>query len=216
MKVCFSIDALSPSGAKAWRLLANQQWRPSVYAEALQAGDARITDKERAESWINIKLKKDKEHQLSPQKKAGRFDFLMRGIYAHAVLHRLSAAALPDKDQMLNCYEQLEPGTAWLVFLNIAGQFRALNTNDVSIMNNLDIAVRGEIASSEDYIGPKASANKQMMDENYRQFMAGWLDHLRSSNMNVFIPDLEKLKAHDETVDAIRNWQHEEQTSSTQ
>jgi len=210
MKVCFSIDALSPSGAKAWRLLEDQSWRECIYAEALQHDDARISDKKTAESWLNIKLKKDNDLVLIPQKKAGRFDFLMRGIYAHAVLHRLSSPALPDKVQMLTCYAQLEAGTPWLVYLNIAGHFKALDTSQISILNNLDIAVRGEIASSGDYIGAKAAANEQMMDENYRQFLAGWLDHLKSSNMNVFIPDLEKLKDDDNTIAAIQNWQHEQ------
>ena len=45
MKLCFSIDALSASGAKAWRLLENHSWRECTYAEPLQDGDARITDK---------------------------------------------------------------------------------------------------------------------------------------------------------------------------
>jgi len=209
MKLCFSIDALSPSGAKAWRLLDNQHWRECIYAEPLQQHDARILDKKDAEAWVNLKLQKHKQLVLSPQKKAGRFDFLMRGIYAHAVLHRLSPTPLPNQTQMLNCYAQLPAGTAWLVYLNTAGQFKALDTNQTSIINNLDIAVRGEIASSEDYIGAKAAANTQMMHDNYRQFLAGWLDHLKSSNMNVFIPDLEKLKEDDDTIEAIRNWQHE-------
>ncbi|MBN4073591.1 hypothetical protein JYT23_02010 [Mariprofundus ferrooxydans] len=210
MKVCFSIDALSPSGAKAWRLLEDQSWRECVYAEALQSEDARILDKKTAEAWLNLKLKKDKRLILTPEKKAGRFDFLMRGIYAHAVLHRLSSPALPDKTQMLACYAQLEVGTAWLVYLNIAGQFKAIDTNQTSIIGNLDIAVRGEIASSGDYIGAKAAADEQMMQNNYRQFLAGWLDHLKSSNMNIFIPDLEKLNNDDDTIAAIQAWQHEQ------
>ncbi len=210
MKVCFSIDALSPSGAKAWRLLENQSWRECVYAEALQQKDARIGDKKTAEKWLNLKLKKDKQLILSPQKKAGRFDFLMRGIYAHAVLHRLSTPALPDKTQMLACYAELEVGTPWLVYLNIAGQFKALDTSQTSILANLDIAVRGEIASSGDYIGAKAAANEQMMHENFRQFLAGWLEHLKSSNMNIFIPDLEKLNEDKDTIAAIQHWQHEQ------
>jgi len=209
VKVCFSIDALSPSGAKAWRLLEKNSWRPCVYAEALQDGDARIVDKQSAEAWLNIKLKKHQELGLSPQQKAGRFDFLMRGIYAHAVLHRLSAAPVPDKTQMLACVATLQSGTSWLVYLNVAGQFKVLDTSQTSIVANLDIAVRGEIASSADYIGAKAAANDQLMDNNYRQFLAGWLEHLKSSNMNVFIPDLEKLKEHEDTIEAINHWQHE-------
>jgi len=210
MNVCFSIDALSPSGAQAWRLQADQSWRRCIYAEALQKNDARIRDKKAIEPWLNLKLKKDKQLILSPQKKAGRFDFLMRGIYAHAVLHRLSSPPLPDKTQMLDCYAQLTVGTPWLVYLNIAGQFKALDTNQVSIINNLDIAVRGEIASSGDYIGEQAAANAQMMQDNYRQFLAGWLDHLQSSNMHIFIPDLEKLKDDEDTIAAIQHWQHEQ------
>jgi len=209
MNICFSIDALSPSGAKAWRLLENQHWRECIYGEPLQTGDARITNKADAEAWLNLRLKQDKETVLRAQKKAGRFDFLMRGIFAHAVLHRISSAPLPDKDQMIDCFRQLEPGTAWLVYLNVAGQFKAINTTTTSIISNLDIAVRGEIASSEDYIGPKAAANTLMMDQHYHQFLAGWLEHLSSSNMHIFVPDIEKLKALDDYINAIKDWQPE-------
>jgi len=209
MKSCFSIDALSPSGAKAWRLLENGNWRECIYAEPLQDGDARIGDRKAAEYWLGRRLKKDKDTGLTPQEKAGKFDFLMRGIFAHAVLHRTSSSPVPDKKQMQDCYAQLEPGTPWLVYLDVAGHFRALDTGKVSIISNLDIAVRGEIASSEDYIGPKAAANETMMQNLYRQFLAGWLDHLKSSNMNVFVPDLEKLKEESTYIEEIRNWQHE-------
>ncbi|MDQ7000876.1 MAG: hypothetical protein Q9M12_08355 [Mariprofundus sp.] len=209
MKSCFSIDALSPSGAKAWRLLENGNWRECIYAEPLQDGDARITDKKAAEAWSGRRLKKDKDLGLIPQQKAGRFDFLMRGIFAHAVLHRVSSAPIPDKEQMIACFNSLEPGTPWLVYLNVAGHFVALDTSKTSIISNLDIAVRGEIASSEDYIGPKAAANETMMNNHYRQFLAGWLDHLKSSNMNVFVPDLEKLKDESTYIEEIRNWRHE-------
>jgi len=209
MNICFSIDALSASGAQAWRLLENNNWRECIYAEPLQDGDARITDKKSAEYWLNRRLKKDKETVLTAQQKAGTFDFLMRGIFSHAVLHRISSAPIPDKEQMLACFAQLEPGTPWLVYLDIAGHFKALDTGKVSIMANLDIAVRGEIASSEDYIGPKAAADEPMMNNLYHQFLAGWLDHLTSSNMNVFVPDLEKLKEEEVYLQTIRGWQHE-------
>ncbi|MFQ5344905.1 MAG: hypothetical protein ACE5DZ_02975 [Mariprofundus sp.] len=209
MKLCFSIDALSPSGAKAWRLLENDSWRECVYAAPLKDGDACISDKKNAEYWLGRRLKKDKDTGLTPQKKAGTFDFLMRGIFAHAVLHRLSSAPVPEKDQMIQCFDQLKPGTPWLVYLDVAGHFRALDTNTISIMANLDIAVRAEIASSEDYIGPKAARNETMMDHLYHQFLAGWVDHLTSSNMNVFVPDLEKLKEESTYLNEIQNWQHE-------
>jgi len=209
MKTCFSIDALSPSGANAWRLLENDSWRECVYAEALKAGDKQITDKKSAEQWSGRRLKKDRDAILIPQKKAGTFDFLMRGIFAHAVLHRSSSAPIPAKEQMIACYKALKPGTPWLVYLNVSGHFMALDTSKVSIMINLDIAVRGEIASSEEYVGPIAAAKDTMMNELYKQFLAGWLDHLKSSNMNVFVPDPEKLKDDADYIEEIRNWQCE-------
>jgi len=209
MKLCFSIDALSASGAKAWRLQDNDSWRKCIYAEPLHDGDARITDKKTAEYWLGRRLKKDDKTGLTPQKKAGTFDFLMRGIFSHAVLHRNSSAPIPDKKQMLDCYAQLKPGTPWLVYLDVVGHFRALDTSQTSIFANLDIAVRGEIASSEDYIGPKAAASETRMANLYRQFLAGWLDHLISSNMNIFVPDVEKLKDEESYLKAIGNWQHE-------
>jgi len=209
MNICFTIDALSASGAQAWRLLENKHWRECIYAEPLQDGDACITDKKSVEYWLNRRLKKDKKTILTVQQKAGRFDFLMRGIFSHAVLHRTSGAPIPDKAQMLACYAQLEPGTPWLVYLDVAGHFHALDTSKVSIMDNLDIAVRGEIASSQDYIGTKAAADEHMMNNLYLQFLAGWLDHLTSSNMNVFVPDIEKLKEEDSYLQGIRSWQHE-------
>lgn len=209
MNLCFSIDALSPSGAKAWRLLENDSWRECIYAETLKDGDARITDKKSAETWSGLRLRKDKELVLVPQKKAGTFDFLMRGIFAHTVLHRSSAAPLPTKEQMISCIHDHPAGTPWLVYLNVAGQFKAIDTSSTSILNNLEIAVRGEIASSEDYIGPKATETEKMMDTLFRQFLAGWLDHLKSSNMNIFVPDPEKMNEEEKYIEEIQNWQHE-------
>ena len=209
MKLCFSIDALSASGGQAWRLLENENWRQCRYAEPLRPGDARIDEKRVAEQWSGRRLKKDKERGLLPQQKAGRFDFLMRGIFAHAVLHRFSPAPLPDKGQMLSCIAALPPGTPWLVFLNVSGHFDSLDTSKTSIISNLDIAVRGEIASSPDFIGPAASQDEKMMNELYHQFLAGWLDHLKSSNMNLFVPDPEKLAPEEQLQKAIREWRHE-------
>lgn len=206
MKLCFSIDALSASGAQAWRLQSDQSWRECIYAEPIMDGDARITDKKTAEHWSGRRLEKDKELVLVAKQKAGTFDFLMRGIFAHAVLHRDSSAPLPEKTQMLTAIAGLQPGSAWLLYLNVSGHFTALDSGNTSIIGNLDIAVRGEIASSSDYIGPRACKNEKMMDELYRQFLAGWLDHLNSSSMNLFIPDAEKLKSEENYAEAIRNW----------
>jgi len=210
MNIFFSVDALSARGDKAWRLQEDlRHWRPSTYAEPLQDGDARLSERGSADDWVGRRLVADKELGLIPKAKAGRFDFLMRGIFAHAVLHRLSATPLPDRDQMLDIMRTLQPGTPWLLYLNVAGQFTALDSSNAKIIGNLDIAVRGEIASSEDYIGPKAAENSLMMDGLYRQFIAGWWEHLSTAQMAVFVPDVEKLKEESFYIEKIREWQPE-------
>jgi len=210
LKTVFSIDALDAAGSHAWRLLEDEEtWRACVYAEAIQDNDAHIQDKGTAEDWTGRRLKKDKTYVLAAKNKAGKFDFLMHGIFAHAVLHRLSPAPVPDKQQMLDCIAGLEPGTPWLLYLDTGRNFRALDSHTSSIIGNLDIAVRGEIASSEDYVGKKAMENAEMMNELWLQFLAGWLEHLQSSNMSIFIPEVKKLKEEDNYIEAIHNWQHE-------
>ena len=210
MKLSFTIDALSARGDKAWRLQSDMEtWRPSTYAEAIQSGDAEITTREQAEPWTGRRLVADKEFGLIAKAKAGRFDFLMRGIFAHAVLHRMSAAPLPGKDQMLDIMRSLTPGTPWLLYLNPAGQFVAMDTNGARIIGNLDIAVRGEIASSKDYIGPKAAENELMMNSLYQQFIAGWWEHLTTAQMSVFVPDADKLKEESFYIEKIESWQPE-------
>jgi len=208
--MCFSIDALSAAGDRAWRLLEDgRHWRACTYAEAIRSGDARIADRAVAEDWAGRRLKRDRELGLTAKERPGMFDFLMRGVFAHAVLHRFSPAPLPDKSQMLDVISRLEPGTPWLVYLNPAGHFQALDTSRDAIIGNLDIAVRGEITSSAGYIGERAAGNEPLMDEIYRQFLAGWCEHLDTSNMAVFVPDAEKLKPEQTYLEHIRNWRHE-------
>ena len=210
MKLAFTIDALSARGDKAWRLQSDMQtWRPSTYAEAIRRGDAEITSRDQAELWTGRRLVTDKEFGLIAKAKAGRFDFLMRGIFAHAVLHRMSSAPLPTKEQMLDVMASLKPVTAWLLYLNPAGQFTAMDTDGAKIIGNLDIAVRGEIASSKDYIGPEAAENKIMMDGLYHQFIAGWWEHLSTAQMAVFVPDTDKLKELSFYIEKTTTWSPE-------
>jgi len=206
---CYSIDALSASGDKAWRLQDDESWRPCTYSEPLQSHDARITDNDKAEYWVGRRLKKDKLGQLIAQKKAGTFDFLMRGIFAHAVIHHLQDLPLPERLAMETCIAGMTPGKPWLLYLNADGRFQALDTTTAHIIGNLDIAVRGEIASSPEYVGPEAVCNAARMDTTWRQFLGGWLDHLTSSSMNLFVPDIEKLKEEAAYIEAIKKWQHE-------
>jgi len=209
MRLVFSIDALDAAGSHAWRLQSDrQQWRACTYAEVLQGSDAQLSTPE-AEKLAGHRMQPDKDCGLIMRGKPGMFDFLMRGIYSHAVLHRLSSPSLPSLDNMLAVIAELKPGTPWLLYLDAAGHFRALDTNNERIIGNLDIAVRGEIASSAAYIGPEAKHNETLMDRTWRQFLGGWLEHLQSKSMAVFVPDVEKLKAEADYL-ALIHQQHAE------
>jgi hypothetical protein len=110
---------------------------------------------------------------------------------------------------MCDAIAALAPGSPWLVYLDLGGNFRALDSGTASIIGNLDIAVRGDIASSPDYVGPQAAADARLMAEMHRQFLAGWLEHLKSRRLGVFVPDVEKLKDEASLRQAIDTWQPE-------
>ena len=210
MKLFFSIDALSLLGDKAWRLQEdNKIWRPCKFGEPLQESDAKITAQEEIRSWVNVRLQKDADFGLKAKGKAGMFDFLMRGIFSHVILHRLSAAPVPNKEIMLQTIAQAEVGTPWLLYLDLAGNFRMLHSEQTPIIANPNIAVRGEIASSAGYIGEEAVKNETMMDTLYHQFIAGWLAHLETSRLSVFVPDTEDIRPLEECIKKIEGWKHE-------
>jgi len=210
MKRAFSIDALEASGKHAWRLQNDMQhWRSCTYAEALSESDAKLDTPEEAEKLNGCRMQRDKDLGLVMRGKPGPFDFLVRGIYTHAVQHRLSAPPVPELDQMLGTIAELTPGTPWLLYLNAVAQFCALDSSRERIIGNLDIAVRGEIASSAAYVGSQAILDEALMDRTWRQFLGGWLDHLQSGNMAIFVPDVEKLKSEADYLALIQKQQPE-------
>ncbi|MDX8389675.1 MAG: hypothetical protein R8M38_04200 [Mariprofundaceae bacterium] len=210
MKIAFTIDALATSSEKAWRLCADMQtWRPCTFCEDMANGDANVHNQEQLRSWNGIRLKEDRDTGLVRKTRPGLFDFLMRGVFAHLVLHRFSPAPIPQKEWMLKQLSDLTPGTPWLLFLDTGGNFRTLDTTIDPIIGNIDIAVRGEIASSPAYVGESAVTNENMMDRLYRQFLSGWLEHMTTRRLNRFIPDVEKLKRESDILDALNRQQCE-------
>jgi len=206
MNMVFSMDALEASGKHAWRLQKDMQnWRPCIYAEALIDTDARLTSPEEAEKLNGCRMQRDKDLGLVMRGKPGPFDFLLRGIYTHAVQHRLSEPSVPELSKMLETIAGLTPGTPWLLYLDGDAQFCALDSNSERIIGNLNIAVRGEIASSSAYVGPQAVLDEALMDRTWRQFLGGWLDHLQTGNMAVFVPDVEKLRSADDYLTLIHH-----------
>jgi len=215
MKLCFSIDALAASGDRAWRLLADEShWRPCTFAETLRADDACLTDRATLQSWTGRRLVRDRELLLKPRDKPGRFDFLMRGIFAHAIVHRMSAAPMPAMDDLQRCLATASPGTPWLIYLDLAGHFRAMDTQNSRIIGNPDIAVRGEIASAEGYVGEAAANDTAYVARLYQQFLAGWRTHLDTRRTGIFVPDIEKAGDLEAIRAAILAWEPESCASS--
>lgn len=210
MKLGLSLDALTASGEQAWRLQADRQhWRSCPFAADLRPDDALLETLAEAVPLAGQRLKKDKVLGLKPAGRPGLFDFLARGIFVHAIVHRFSPASIPDKAQMTAALAALAPGSAWMLYLDLGGNFRVLDSGSEPIIGNLNIAVRGEIASSAGYVGAEAAADTRLMDEIYRQFLAGWLEHLKSRRLGVFVPDAEKLQDEQTLLRAITSWQHE-------
>lgn len=210
MKLGLTMDALSAAGDAAWRLQADREhWLPCPFAADLRPDDALLESPGEAVHLAGQRMKKDRVLGLKPTGRPGLFDFLMRGIFAHPVVHRFSPAPIPDKTRMVATLSDLAPGTPWLLYLDLGGNFRTLDSGAARIIGNLDIAVRGEIASAAGYVGAEAAADARLMDEIYRQFLAGWLEHLKSRRLGVFVTDVEKLKDEATLVQAIASWQHE-------
>ncbi|MDQ7002268.1 MAG: hypothetical protein Q9N02_06225 [Ghiorsea sp.] len=209
MNIFFSVGAMPQVGKKAWRLQDGDTWRRCTFGENLKEHDAKITDKEDVRNWINIRLAEDKETGLKVKGKVRLFDFFISGILSHVTVHRLSSAPIPDKAQMIQAIAQAKVGTPWLLYTDLAGNFRMLNSETTPIIANPDIAVRGEIASSEAYIGEQATQDSKKMDELYLQFIAGWLTHLDTRRLSVFIPETKDIHSLEDCLEKIQAWKHE-------
>jgi hypothetical protein len=110
---------------------------------------------------------------------------------------------------MIKTIANAEIGIPWLLYIDIAGSFRMLHSEETPIIGNPDIAVRGEIASSEGFIGKAAAENTEKMDELYLQFIAGWLTHLKTRRLSVFIPETKDIDSLEDYIEKIQAWQHE-------
>ena len=209
MNIVFSVGAMPQVGNKAWRLQDDNTWRPCTFGEDLREHDAKLTDKDEVRGWVNVRLVEDKKTGLKVKGKTGLLDFFVSGILSFVVVHRLSPAPIPDKAQMIKTIAQAEVGKPWLLYIDIAGSFRLLDSEETPIIANPDIAVRGEIASSEAFIGEHAAQDEEKMDELYLQFIAGWLTHLQTRRLSVFIPEIKDIHSLEDCMKKIQAWKHE-------
>ncbi|MDQ6962883.1 MAG: hypothetical protein Q9M28_10240 [Mariprofundaceae bacterium] len=204
MKLAFSLDAMSSSAQKSWRLGVDEQWHVCQFSQDVGAEDYLIDDPDELKKWQGKRLKKTNTGMVVSDK-AGLFDFLMRGNFVYPVLQRFSAPTLPSKENLEQCIRHGRAGKAQLLYLNLAGQFSLLDTTNNPIIGNLNIAVRGEIASSSLYVG--ADVSQIFLDIWYVQFLHAWLEHLKCKRLGIFIPEPHKTKSEDEITADILNWQ---------
>jgi hypothetical protein len=47
------------------------------------------------------------------------------------------------------------------------------------------------------------------MDELYLQFIAGWLTHLETRRLSVFIPETKDIDSLEDYMEKIQAWEHE-------
>jgi len=202
--MAFSLDALSSSAQKAWRLKTNGQWQPCAFAQDICIDDHLVCQKSELQQWQGKRLK-HKNNRMIVSQKSGFFDFLMRGVFIYPVLHRFSAPTLPSKEDLTACIHAAIAGKSQLLYLNIAGQFRVFEIYNNPIIGNPDIAVRGEIVSSSDYLGSAVSSEN--IESLYLQFISAWLEHLQCKRLGIFVPELRKTKSEQEMITDILNWQ---------
>jgi len=204
VNIAFSLDALSSSAQKAWRLNDKDQWTACDFSQDIRTHDKLVHDPKALQQWQNKRLKKTNKGMVVSQK-AGFFDFLMQGIFIYPVLHRFSEPTLPNKDDLANCIYTATAGKSQLLFLNLAGQFQRFYTENNPIIGNPNIAVRADIISSPQYLGENVS--HAHIDTLYLQFISAWLEHLQCKRLGIFIPELRKTKPEAEIIDEITHWQ---------
>ncbi|MDQ6951063.1 MAG: hypothetical protein Q9M26_05305 [Mariprofundales bacterium] len=210
MQILFTLDALSDSGKNSWRLEKDgQQWRPATFAEDIASGDALFTNRDTLRPQIGLQLTPNRQFGLIAKARPGILNILQRGIYSHAIVHRCGAAPIPDQQQMIDTLRQMSVGTAQLLYIDLGGIFRRHDATD--LVHNPAIAVRGEIASSENFIGEKAANNHALTDNLWQQYISGWWQHLASRRINTFIPDLERCPTVENALAGIENFQPEAQ-----
>ncbi|MDQ6964692.1 MAG: hypothetical protein Q9M13_07205 [Mariprofundales bacterium] len=203
--IIFTIDALLDSGRRAWRMSdGRKRWRSATFAEDMQRDDAMLTDIGSVEEWLGVRMRQNSSLGLVAQGRSGLFNFLQRGIFTHAVIHRTSSAPLPDREQMCSVLADMEVGCAQILYLDLVAIFRSRPATQ--LINNPTIAVRGEVASSAQFIGVDAADNSAYTSMLWQQFTAGWLHHLGSRRTNCFIPNLEQAPPAEESLRRIEQF----------
>ena len=181
-----SIDALNPSGTKAWRLQEDRSWRKIRFAEPLQAEDFATEDPAAARKWLQGRVEKDWRGRVSWEAAPGKDSFAPGEISLHAIAHRTKAPPPPEREALAGILRQAPTDQRRVVCLNLNGQFLLRDPERDPAVGDPGLAAHGDSLYGPDYLGPTAAERADYVDEAYRHFLDAWYQHLRSGRVNVY------------------------------
>jgi len=181
-----SIDALSPSGNKAWRLSTQHQWRKAKFAEPLREEDFATADPEEARPWLAGRLHKDWRGNLAWQSTPGRAISAPGEITVHAIAHRSGSPPMPQREELERVVATADPGARRVIALDLQGRFRLQEPGERPVSGDPALAAHGDSLSGARFLGPEATEDEAYLSELYRNFLGAWYQHLRSGRVSVY------------------------------
>ena len=181
-----TIDALNPSGTKAWRLQADHSWRKIRFAEAQQPEDFATEDPVVARQWLQGRVEKDWRGRVSWEAAPGRESFAPGEISLHAIAHRREAPGLPRQEALAGLIAQAPTDQRRVLCLNLNGQFLLRDPERDPPIGDPGLAAHGDSLYGPDFLGPQAAERATYVAETYRLFLDAWYQHLRSGRVNIY------------------------------
>ncbi|SCY41354.1 hypothetical protein [Thiohalorhabdus denitrificans] len=202
----YSIDALNPSGSRAWRLQDDHTWRKAQFAEPLSAGDLTTTDPAEARRWLAGRLQKDWRGRLSWEAAPDRGPFAPGEIGIHPIAHREGTARVPDREALQRVLAQAPADERRVLCLDTDGNFRLRDPEAEPLAGDPDLAAHGDSLSGAAYLGPEAAADSRYVDETYRKFLGAWYQHLRSGRVSLYAGEAPWDLDTDTLIARIQEW----------
>lgn len=201
-----SLDALSPSGNKAWRLGKDHQWRKAKFAEPLREEDFATTDPEEALTWLAGRLHKDWRGRLTWQFTPGRATSAPGEITVHAIAHRSDSPPMPQREDLERVVASADPKERRVIALDLEGRFLLRDPAEHPVSGDPALAAHGDSLSGTRFLGPEAAQDEAYLAELYRNFLGAWYQHLRSGRVSVYAGEPPWDLSPEELQERIRAW----------
>lgn len=184
-----SIDALAPSGSKAWRLKTDEGWRTARFAEPLSPGDFTTEDPAVVRRWLAGRITRVRRDEITWSAAPERSMLAPGEVSLHAIVHRRQAPRLPEREALQKAIGEAQPGAHNVICLDLEGNFLVRDARTEPVIGDPAIAVHGDSLTTSTDIGPQAARNDQYVDRIYREFLATWERHLHSGRTNLYAGD---------------------------